>query len=164
MASKKFALNSPLSESDRGGLERKLFGGVCGKKASLKIAWDAFRAVDATFRLFLGVCVATETSEDRWGCFQSAWRMPLRLVASRIPLRLIDSRIPMRLIASRFPLRLIASRVPLRLENLRAHRLSDGPPVQGRTRGVGVKSQSRVCTFKNFKGLNGMRRLHHLIL
>ena len=62
---KKFALNSPLSESDRGGLERKLFGGVCGKKASLKIAWDAFRAVDATFRLFLGVCVATETSEDR---------------------------------------------------------------------------------------------------
>ena len=54
MASKKFALNPPLSESDRGGLERKLFGGVCGKKASLKIAWDAFKAVDATFRLFLG--------------------------------------------------------------------------------------------------------------
>ena len=48
-------------------MERKLFGGVCGKKASLKIAWDAFRAVGATFRLFLGVCVATETSEDRLG-------------------------------------------------------------------------------------------------
>ena len=46
---KKFALNPYLSESDRYGLERKLLGGVCGKKASLKIAWDAFKALGATF-------------------------------------------------------------------------------------------------------------------
>ena len=35
---KKFALNSPLSESDKYGLERKLFGGAGGKKASLKLS------------------------------------------------------------------------------------------------------------------------------
>jgi hypothetical protein len=77
---------------------RKLFGGVCGKKASLKIAWDAFRAVGATFRLFLGVYVATETSEGatcatdvvQFGSDRFADSAPIpckpMFTASRIPL------------------------------------------------------------------------------
>ena len=57
MASKKFALNPPLSESDRGGLERKLFGGVCGKKSFSEHRLGCFQSAGSDFPIVSGgVC------------------------------------------------------------------------------------------------------------